>query len=56
LKVARARIGESCFRDTQRMIDVAALQGAEEIAAPGADAQHSGVEISTLIPSGGGAD
>jgi hypothetical protein len=53
---ALACLPKAAVRDTQRMIDVATPERAEEIAARWPDAQHWGIEISALMPSGGEED
>ena len=53
---ALACLPKAAVRDTQRMIDVATPQRAEEIAAGWPDAQHWGMEIRALMHGGGEED
>ena len=53
---ALACLPKAAVGDTQRMIDVATPERAEEIAARWPDAKHWGIEISALMPSGGEED
>ncbi len=50
---ALACLPKAAVRNTQRMIDVATPERAEEIAALWPDAQHWGMEIRALMHSGG---
>jgi hypothetical protein len=53
---ALACLPKAAVRDTQRMIDVATPERAEEIAARRPDAQHWGIGVRALMPSGGEED
>ena len=54
--VPRACLPKAAVRDNPRMIDVATPERTEEITARWPDAQHWGIEICALMPSGGGED